>query len=82
MARNYRKSDRDDLTAVTGQQQCRKADFFSGYALYSVFMGLCRPENMEKTMSRARTLPFIRSAVPAGESGQAVGSTSSSWSVK
>lgn len=33
-------------------------------------------------MGGAGTIPFIRSAVPAGKSGQAVRSTSSSLSLK
>lgn len=48
----------------------------------SGLLGLCGSENMDKTMDRAGAVSFMTSAVPAGKSSQAVGSTSSSSSMK
>lgn len=75
MAGDCRKNDRGDLTAVAGQQQCRKADFFRVFSVFFVYVCICRSKNMEKMMSKAGALLFIRSAVPDGKSGQTVGST-------
>jgi len=37
VTRNYRKSDRGHLTAVAGQQQCRKADLFRVCSVFCTF---------------------------------------------